>query len=115
MCAVLPSGCSLFHKNTPPAPAASARSAPAVRPTSQPSLIVAPTTSGKVASINAQARFAVLVFPIGAVPPPDTRMVVYHGDAKIGEIRITGPTQENVTVGDIVVGTAQVDDDVRSN
>lgn len=66
--------------------------------------------------MNAQARFVVLRFPIGQVPPVDTRLVVYHADAKTGEVKVTGPTLDNdLTVADIVLGTVQENDEVRGN
>jgi hypothetical protein len=54
------------------------------------------------------------MFPIGQVPAINTRMVVYHGEAKSGEVKITGPQGDNLTVGDIVLGTAQENDELRS-
>lgn len=81
--------------------------------TNQASLLVAPTASGKVASVNQQGRFVVLTFPIGQIPANNTRMVVYRGDAKTGEVKITGPSQDNLTVADIVMGSVQENDEVR--
>jgi len=117
--AVAASGCSWFHHKKPASvadPAGSAVGAPPAPAahTNQPSLIIGTAISGKVASVNSQKKFAVLSFPIGQVPPRDTIMVVYHGDAKTGEIRITGPTQDTLTVGDIVLGAVQENDDVRT-
>jgi hypothetical protein len=87
----------------------------AAAPSNRSSLIVAPASVGVVKAVNLQGRFAVVVFPLGQVPSADTRLVVYRGDAKVGEVKITGPTQENVTVGDIVLGSVQENDEVRSN
>jgi hypothetical protein len=106
-------GCGSFKKTTTP-PRTAQPSAPAPNTPTQPSLIVAPTAVGKVASVNVQAKFAVLIFPVGQVPPPNTRMVVYHGDAKAGEVKVTGPAQDNLTVGDIVLGTVLENDEVRA-
>lgn len=66
-------------------------------------------------AVNVQARFVVIAFPLGAVPAPNTIMVVYRAEAKVGEVKITGPTQENVTVADIVLGSVLEKDEVRSN
>ena len=107
--------CGVFRRTPsgPPGPAPAAAGKPAT--TNPSSLLVAPLAAGKVASVNLQARFAVLIFPIGQVPPANTRLVVYHGDAKTGEITVTGPASDNLTVGDIVLGTVEKDDDVRTN
>jgi hypothetical protein len=99
----------------PPTAAPAANGTQATHTTNQSSLLVAPTIVGKIASANQQAKFAVIMFPIGQVPAVNTRMVVYRGDAKVGEVKITGPTQENITVGDIAVGTAQEGDEVRDH
>jgi hypothetical protein len=72
------------------------------------------TTIGRIASVNAQAKFAVINFPVGQVPANETRLAVFHAGVKSGEIRITGPAQENFTVGDIISGSAQEGDEVRA-
>lgn len=68
---------------------------------------------GRIASVNAQAKFAVINFPVGQLPPNDTRFSIFHAGMKTGEIRITGPAQDTFTVGDIIAGTAQEGDEVR--
>lgn len=79
-------------------------------------LTMAPAASavGRVASVNPQAKFAVVIFPIGQVPPTGTRLSVFHAGTKAGELKITGPTQDTLTVGDIVSGAAQEGDEVRA-
>ena len=69
---------------------------------------------GHIASVNAQAKFAVINFPVGQVPANETRLSVFHGGVKSGEIKITGPAQDNFTVGDIISGSAQEGDEVRA-
>ena len=78
-------------------------------------LLITPVNSsvGHVASVNPQARFAVVSFPIGQLPATDTRLSLFRGDKKVGEIKITGPAQDNLTVGDIIVGAAREGDEVR--
>jgi hypothetical protein len=66
-----------------------------------------------VASVNAQAKFAVLSFPIGQVPRKETKLTIYRAGTKAGEIKITGPEQDTLTVGDIITGTAEAGDEVR--
>jgi len=87
-----------------------------VKPTAGTNLVIKPSISavGRVASVNLQGRFVVLSFPVGQVPTNDTRLAVFHAGAKVGEVRVTGPAQENLTVGDITAGTAADGDDARS-
>lgn len=81
----------------------------------QTTLIVTPAASpnGKVVRVNESARFAVLNFPIGNVPPVGQRLDVYRKGLKVGEIKVTGPQQDDNTVADIVNGEAEVGDELR--
>ena len=118
-------GCGGFRNKPAPAPAygaasanANAQTAAAVTSpanTNQSQLLLSTTSVGRVASVNVTAKFVVLQFPLGQVPPVDTRMVVYHGDAKTAEVKITGPAQDDLTVADILLGTVQENDQVRGN
>ncbi len=87
-----------------------------VRSTSNTNLTFTPTGSavGRVASVNNQAKFVVISFPIGQLPANETRLSIFHAGMKSGEIKVTGPAQENFTVGDIVSGSAQEGDEVRA-
>jgi hypothetical protein len=125
------SGCGLFRKESAPidynnyaAPGRAAgpaqhnvAPAPAAGNTNQPAqLLIAPTSVGKVESVNLQGRYVVVRFPIGQLPAIDSRMVVYRGDAKTGEVKISGPSLDNdLIAADIVLGTVQENDQVRSN
>lgn len=70
-------------------------------------------TQGKVAHVNAGARFVVLTFPIGKLPPVDKRLSVYRDGMKVGELKVTGPPLNQNTVADITAGEAKAGDDVR--
>jgi hypothetical protein len=110
LAALLAAGCSLGKKKTPP------ETAFRVGTTSGKTNLVISTANshvGRVTSVNPQARFAVLSFPIGQLPANDTRLSLFRGDKKVGEIKITGPAQENFTVGDIITGAAREGDEVR--
>jgi hypothetical protein len=108
---VAASGC-FSRKNT----AEKAPPAFTVRSNSNTNLVFTPTSSpvGRIASVNAQAKFAVISFPIGQLPANETRLSIFHAGAKSGEIKITGPAQESFTVGDIIAGSAQEGDEVRA-
>lgn len=93
---------------------------PAPAPTPAPARVdpvITPALSpiGRVASVNAPARFVVLNYPIGQVPPKETRLSVYHAGMKSGELKVTGPEQDNLTVADITAGTAAEGDEVRAD
>lgn len=70
---------------------------------------------GKVAKVNSTARFVVMTFPLGAVPAMDRRLTVYRKGVKVAEIKVTGPERDSNTVGDIISGEVEVNDEVRVN
>jgi len=80
-------------------------------------LIVTPETGliGKVTSVNANARFVVINFPIGKMPAVDSRLNVYRRGLKVGEVKVTGPQRDDNTIADIVSGDAQPKDEVRED
>lgn len=109
---LLVSGCWGWHKQKPDPKVTSVAS-----PTTNSKLIVTPETAliGKVASVNANAKFAVLNFPIGHLPSLEQRLNVYRNGLKVGEVKITGPQRDDNTVADIVAGESKVGDEVREN
>lgn len=70
---------------------------------------------GKIARVDANARYVVLTFPLGGVPPLEQRLNVYRNGLKVGEVRVTGPQRDNNTVADIILGQPQVNDEVRQD
>ncbi len=86
-----------------------------VKPTTSPNLVIRPAASavGRVASVNLPGKFVVLSYPVGQLPTNDTRLAIFHAGSKVGEVRVTGPAQENLTVGDITAGTAEDGDEAR--
>ena len=87
---------------------------PTERPKNQ-GLIVTPATAlvGKVAMVNNPARFVVLSFPIGNMPATDQHLDVYRSGLKVGELKVTGPQQDDNVVADIIAGESEVGDVVR--
>jgi len=71
--------------------------------------------TGKVVRVNDTARFAVINFPVGNLPAVGTRLNVYRQGLKVGELKVTGPQQEDNTVGDILRGDVQVGDQLRGD
>lgn len=80
-------------------------------------VIITPDTSpeGKVISVNTDARFAVLNFPIGTVPPIGRLLNAYRQGLKVGELKVTGPQGDENTVADITVGDVRSGDEVRGD
>jgi hypothetical protein len=68
---------------------------------------------GTVISVNPSARFAVLRFPIGQLPPLNQRMSAYRQGLKVADLRISGPQRDMHTVADVLAGECRVGDDVR--
>src|SRR5271154_2512728 len=75
-------------------------------------LIITPqaTLVGKVVRVNETARFAVLSFPVGNMPPAMQIMNVYRHGLKVGEVRVTSLRQDSNTVADIIKGDAEIGD-----
>ena len=68
---------------------------------------------GKVARVSPEARFAVLNFPIGHLPPLEQHLNVVRSGLKVGELKVTGPQLDDDIVADIIAGEAQAGDEVR--
>jgi len=98
----------------PPTPAAQISVSPQPQETT---VIVTPDSapSGNVAMVNPNARYAVVSFPIGTIPPIGRTLNVYRDGLKVGELKVTGPQRGFNTVADIVAGECQVKDNVREN
>jgi hypothetical protein len=106
------SGCVSHHVVQPqprPAPV------PVTNTTTNVATIVTPdnSLSAKVVRYNSVGRFVVLSFPVGQMPQTGQMLFLYRAGLKVGQIRITGPEQDNDTVADLVEGDAQEGDDVR--
>jgi hypothetical protein len=83
--------------------------------TNSSELIITPSNQllGRVSAANLNLKFVVLTFPIGAIPGKDVRLNIYRQGLKVGEVKITGPQQDNNTVADLIAGNAQVGDEAR--
>ena len=81
----------------------------------QPSPIVTPDTTltGKVVSVNASLRFAVLNFPVGRMAQVGQVLNVYRNGLKVGEVKVSGPQRDDNIVADISAGEALKGDDVK--
>jgi hypothetical protein len=70
---------------------------------------------GTVVSVNPALRFLVMDFPVRKLPVLEQRLNVYRNGQKVGEIKVTGPARDTTVAGDILVGEAQVGDEVRED
>jgi hypothetical protein len=104
---LLTDGCALFHHHHKPKPVQPMVVAPAP--------IVTPDTSlaAKVISYNSVGQFVVLSFPMGQMPKMNQTLFLYRAGLKVGEIKITGPQNDNNIVADLINGEAQNGDEVR--
>ena len=71
------------------------------------------TVYGKVAHVNPTARFVVLTYPIGKLPPIERRLSVYRNGVRVAELKVTGPARDQNTVADITAGEVQPGDEAR--
>ena len=103
-------GCATKEKPAAAPPSPPAKDAPS-------KIILTPQTIlvGKVVRVNYNARYVVLNYPIGHLPAIGEHLNVYRKGLKVGEIKVTGPQQEDNTVGDIASGEVQVGDELREN
>lgn len=112
-----------------PMPKPVAKETPVARPTtatfpepSQPAtepgkVTLVPDTGlvGKVASVNASLHFVVLNFPAGRMAAVEQTLALYRQGQKIGEVKVTGPQQDDNIIADITSGEAETGDEVRAH
>jgi hypothetical protein len=105
-------GCA---RGKPPAAHAVLAPAAAGQPASGQKLIVTPDQGldGRIAWVNSNLQFVVITFPIGQMPAVDQRLNIYRHGLKVGEVRITGPQNDDSIVGDILAGEAAPGDSIR--
>ena len=81
----------------------------------QPKATLIPDTGlvGKVASVNASLHFVVLNFPVGRMAAVEQQLALYRQGQKIGEVKVTGPQQDDNIIADVLSGEAEAGDEVR--
>jgi hypothetical protein len=68
---------------------------------------------GWVQSVNAEARFVVIRFPLTHVASVGSQLGIYRNGLKVGVAKVTGPERDGNTVADLINGQAQTHDEVR--
>ena len=106
------SGCARHNTEAMP-PSASA--GPDAAATDRQKVIVTAEggLTGKVVRADQNLRFVVLNFPIGHLPALEQPFNVYRAGLKVGEVKVSGPQQDDNIVADIVAGQADAGDEVR--
>ena len=116
--ALMATGCGWFNKGGSAAPKYPSPTAPNTSPATNVTgtkLIITPDTTptGTVARVNSAARFVILTFPVGSMPPVGQILYVYRHGLKVGEVKVTAPQQDDNTAADIVTGEAALGDEIR--
>jgi hypothetical protein len=112
-------GCGWFNKGkssvvTLPPAAPQQTTSPGTNDTGTKLIITPDTTpTGTVARVNSAARFVILTFPVGSMPPVGQVLYVYRHGLKVGEVKVTAPQQDDNTAADIVTGEAALGDEIR--
>jgi hypothetical protein len=70
--------------------------------------------TGKVARVNSEGGFVVLTFLPGHMPALAERLALYRKGLRVGEVKITGPQNDDDVVADVLIGDAEVQDEVRN-
>lgn len=73
-----------------------------------------PFVHGTIRMVNEDLKFIVFDFALDQFPSHGQFLGVYRGDEKVGEVRVSGPTQQTYTAADIVSGDIRVGDKVRA-
>jgi hypothetical protein len=82
---------------------------------SRPEVKLDEAVLGTVVSVNTVLRFLVMDFPVRKLPVLEQRLNIYRNGQKVGEVKVTGPARDTTIAGDIMVGEAQVGDEVRED
>jgi hypothetical protein len=121
--AMLLAGCAM-SKPDPAASAIQTKTDRSTKPTavgrgqkaaSKPEVTLDEAVLGTVVSVDPALRFLVMDFPVRKLPVLEQRLNVYRNGQKVGEVKVTGPGRDTTIAGDIMVGEAQVGDEVRED
>lgn len=70
---------------------------------------------GRVTFVNERFRFVIVDFAFHQMPRLEQRLGVYRRDVRVGEIRISGPSDGTTVVADVMSGAAGLGDQVRED
>lgn len=88
------------------------------RPQAPPPNPVVPTaklgiTGARLTRVHAQLKFVILDFTSRVMPPVGTKLPVYRGPNRVGEVQLTEPVRMNFATADILAGDLIVGDEAR--
>lgn len=107
--------------NTPAQTSSTAPASPALRtnrvtlPARYPAFNPINPVQGRVTFLNEKSRFVIVDFAFYQMPRVGQRLGVYRRDVRIGEVRISGPTDGTAIVADLMSGEAGLGDQVRED
>ncbi len=107
-------GCSTPATEPEPATATPAKVS---QPADTNTVVITPSLDliARVTSVNGKSRFVILTFPTATIPAKEQKLNVYRENRKVGELRVTGPTEGTITAADILAGEILVGDEARIN
>ncbi len=94
--------------------ASSSKAAPATAPDAGPT-IVTPSGArvGRVSLVNGSARYVIVTYAVGELPPRDARLYVFRDGLKVAELKVTDYSRDINAAADIEAGDCKVGDEVR--
>jgi hypothetical protein len=110
--ALVVSGCARGKATRPPAQSTTAPAPQKQKPIVTPETVL----TGKVALVNAEARYVVLTFPAGRMPALEQRLNLYRRGLKVGEVKVSGSPADQLgenIVAFILAGEAEKGDEVK--
>ncbi len=72
------------------------------------------TPTGRVVSLNTQARFVVVDFLFQSLPAPGQRLSVYRDGKKVGTLRCSPFASGGQVAADLIEGDAKPGDEARA-
>ena len=83
-------------------------------PDAGPTIVTASSSrAGRISLVNGSARYVVVTYSVGELPPRDARLVVFRAGLKVAELKVTDFSRDINAAADIVAGDCEVGDDVR--
>jgi hypothetical protein len=70
-------------------------------------------TGARITRLHAQHKFVVLDFTSRVMPPVGTKLPVYRGTERVGEVQLTEPVRATFATADILSGDLIIGDEAR--
>lgn len=109
LCALALAGCRTLGPEPAPAPSPAATNAVPLEPRIRP----LDDSVGRVVSVNARLKFAVLDYTLYRLPAQGQVLVAERDGAVVGELKVNGPVQGTTLVADVLSGEIRAGDRTR--